>query len=257
MATPLTKRKKTGELYLRPPAVERAVDEALHLPVASAIKRSMVQDRNSPDYLQSECLVHLIRESRRRDDHTTMDRLIASLFHRCHRILAKRISSSLPNAEDIRIAVLDRLGEYFALDGQKGDKGHLDFFECRFHRALKSLTLSKIRDAENSTSVVAPLTALGDTEKASDETRFADMSEDGSTKANQLCVAMVNEALAAMTKEDRDAFLLVHRMGYKIESNDPREETAATRARVCGRTIRTRLKRAEQVFKKHMEDRHD
>ena len=44
-----------------------------------------------------------------------------------------------------------------------------------------------------------------------------------------------------LPKEEREAFLLVEKMRYKIESKDPHEKTAATICDVSGRTIRTRL----------------
>jgi len=44
--------------------------------------------------------------------------------------------------------------------------------------------------------------------------------------------------------DERDAVVLVHVLGYKVESGDPDEDTAATRCKCTGRTIRNRLMRA-------------
>ena len=50
--------------------------------------------------------------------------------------------------------------------------------------------------------------------------------------------------IEALPADERDAVILVHVLGYKEESEDPAEETAATRCNCTGRTIRNRLTRA-------------
>jgi hypothetical protein len=66
MARSLTKRNTAGALYVRPAAIERAVDDALVLDPGALQQRAMVSDPKSPSYLASECLVHLIRDAIRR-----------------------------------------------------------------------------------------------------------------------------------------------------------------------------------------------
>ena len=41
-------------------------------------------------------------------------------------------------------------------------------------------------------------------------------------------------AIEALPANERDAVILVHVLGYKVESEDPEEETAATRCKLCG-----------------------
>jgi DNA-directed RNA polymerase specialized sigma24 family protein len=52
------------------------------------------------------------------------------------------------------------------------------------------------------------------------------------------------DAINGLPPDERDAVILVHVFGYKEESDDPNEETAATRCNCTARTIRNRLTRA-------------
>lgn len=54
--------------------------------------------------------------------------------------------------------------------------------------------------------------------------------------------------------DERDAVILVHALGYQEESDDPGEETAATRCDCTGRTIRNRLTRAATKLARFKED---
>ena len=61
-------------------------------------------------------------------------------------------------------------------------------------------------------------------------------------------------AIEALPANERDAVILVHVLGYKEESEDPEEETAATRCNCTGRTIRNRLTRATAKLSRFKED---
>jgi len=50
------------------------------------------------------------------------------------------------------------------------------------------------------------------------------------------------------------AVVLVHGLGYKVESVDPDEETAATRCSCTGRTIRNRLASAAAMLSRFKEE---
>jgi alpha-ketoglutarate-dependent taurine dioxygenase len=71
---------------------------------------------------------------------------------------------------------------------------------------------------------------------------------------NSTYLAQVLEFLATMPPEDREAVILVAIKGYKIESEDPDEETAATLCGVSGRAIRKRLKKAGMQLKKFQQE---
>jgi DNA-directed RNA polymerase specialized sigma24 family protein len=57
-------------------------------------------------------------------------------------------------------------------------------------------------------------------------------------------------AINALPPDERKALVLVHYYGFKIESEDPGETTAATLCGVRGRTIQNRLNRAKAKLSK-------
>lgn len=83
MITPLIKRNKDGELYERLPAVTTALERLSRSPRDELLQRAAIRDRNDPDYVSGECLVHHIRASR-------MDNSVA-WFELLHKILMERI----------------------------------------------------------------------------------------------------------------------------------------------------------------------
>src|SRR5687767_5689983 len=118
MAQPLTKRYRDGRAYSRPKAIEAAIDKLLtEKDLDTLTRRARVPEQSSPDFIASECLVHLIRNARRRNDEATMNALLPPLLRRCESVLISRVSKDLPNVEDIREEILGRFGELFAADG--------------------------------------------------------------------------------------------------------------------------------------------
>ncbi len=107
MAQPLIKLTRTGKLYTRPRRIEANIDGALGQDFATLCARLKVTDDASPDYLASECLVHLIRDSNRRNDVKTRDHLVLALFSRCESNLKSTIpDSQVSNAADLREEIL-------------------------------------------------------------------------------------------------------------------------------------------------------
>lgn len=58
MVRPLTKRRKNGDIYTRPRIVEDEIDKVVVLEPTALKQRLKIPNREDPDYLSSECLVH-------------------------------------------------------------------------------------------------------------------------------------------------------------------------------------------------------
>src|SRR5580704_15378362 len=106
MVRELTKRKKkTGELYVRPKVVDAQIVDLLHEEPHSILGRAKITDHLSVKYLRSESLVYVIREALHRNDDTLAADYIKELFCRCERLLKSRrfLPDSLrPDAPQLR-----------------------------------------------------------------------------------------------------------------------------------------------------------
>ena len=92
-----------------------------------------------------------------------------------------------------------------------------------------------------------PVRENEDGEPGTEDEAFASVSEAFRTAPEQEGAVFrteLREAIQALPAEEREAVVLVHALGYSVESDDPGKETAATRCGVSGRTIRKRLKKA-------------
>lgn len=251
MARPLTKSQPDGAPYVRPASVEAQIDEAVQLALPDLRARLMITDREDAGYLRHECLVHLMRQGRRSGSEELMNAVLPVLLSRCEANLTVTVADGrIPAAADLRQEILDGLTELFVTDGSGGCRNELDFYECRFNRAFRALRIDVLRSDERRRKRIADVVAppskpTGEPEAEADA--FARASEDfrfWPTQEWDALEAPLLDAIEALPPDERNAVVLVHLFGYKEESDDPEEETAATRCHCTGRTIRNRLKRA-------------
>jgi hypothetical protein len=240
MVRPLTKRTGSGDRYTRPPNIEAVIDAALALDWPALHQRTCVRDRRSPDYLPSECLVHLIRKAHR-DHHDTMrDQLLAILLGRCEATLAATLPDGrVPNAAYVRDEALGRLGELFAEDGTGDHPDELDYFEVRFNAAFAALRTDLVREEVRVLRRASPVPDDEAIARRPDAVLRSPATPEHGLFLTQLC-----HAIQTLPPEERDAVILCHIMGYAEEADDPAKRTAATICGVTGRTIRNRLTRA-------------
>ena len=215
MARPLTKTKVGGELYARPPAVEAQIDEVVCLSQSDLQTRLLITDRNAPDYLRSECLVHLVRQGRRSDDQQLMGSVLPVLLQRCEANLLVRVpDGEKPDAPDLRQQILDDLTDLFVTDGTGELPDELDFYECRFNLAFRTLRIDRVlRDARRrrrsiSTVELPPSEAAGGPDDY--EGAFARMSDAFKVLPTQEWSALQGpfvEAIKALPAGERDAVI--------------------------------------------------
>jgi hypothetical protein len=243
MVRPLTKRTGSGDRYTRPADIEAAIDAALALDWPALHRRTCVRDRRSPEYLPSECLVHLIRKAHRDHDDTIRDQLLAILLGRCEATLAATLPDGrVPNAAYVRDEVLGRLGELFAEDGT-------DYFEVRFNAAFAALRTDLVRAEVRVLRRASPVPDDEAIARRPDAVLHSPATSEHGLFLTQLC-----HAIQTLPLEERDAVILCHIMGYAEEADDPAKRTAATICGVTGRTIRNRLTRAAAKLSRFKED---
>jgi hypothetical protein len=262
MARPLTKTEPDGTLYRRPAAVEAQVDEAVQLKLSDLRRRLLVTDRNDAAYLCSECLMHLLRHGRRAGDQPLMSLVLPVLLGRCEANLLVTVPDGrMPDATSLRQEILDELTELLVLDGLGENPDELDFYECRFNKAFRTLRIDAVRRAARRRKEIVAVAPLPPSEAKGEP----DAYEDAAARVSDAFKAFPTQewdafrepflnAIEALRPHERDAVILVHVLGYKEESEDPNEETAATRCNCTGRTIRNRLTRAATKLARFKED---
>lgn len=260
MARPLRKTNEGGELYTRPRGIEAKIDGAPVRDIAALIRCARTNDPASPDFLPSECLVHLIREAVRSGDERMANALMAPLLSRCEANLLKMVpDSAMRNAEGVRQEILSSFAVKFAEAGTAGHEDELDYFECRFNRAFRTLRIDHVR-AEISRRrdlTDLPEPARKDGEFSPDEEMLSRMSRAARINAgqeNRIYLPQVLRAVNALPPDQRRAVILCRILGYEEESTDACKRTAAKICGVSGRTIRNRLSRADQQLQKFRED---
>ena len=252
MTRPLTKTKSRGELYTRPPDVEAQIDEAICLSRSDLQTNLSIADRNAQGYLRSECLVHLIRQGWRDDDQRLMNSVFPVLLKRCEKNLLQKVpDDDIPEAASLRQRILEALVDLFVTDGIGDFPDELDFYECRFNEAFRALRIDMVRRhltrQKHSITVIDLPPSETPNRPDDNDDLLARLSEAFRSLPTQEWDALrepILKTIKALPDEERNAVMLVHVLGYKIESVDPTEETAATRCNCTGRTIRNRLNRA-------------
>lgn len=258
MAKPLLKRRLDGKVYIRRPDIEATINAALLLDINVILDRADIRDRKSPAYLPSECIVHLIREFRRRGQDDPVNQLLPKLLGRCGRIVLKKTALGyVPDIEDLKQEVLGRLAELFAEDGGQAQSCVLDFYEVSFDQAFRTLRIEISATERARTKRLDDLPGFDDHGGKISETEALDheasKSIDFSSMEDPILRLDLSRALAQLPEKERQAIMLHHHFGYEIESEDPTKRTVATICRVTGRTVRNRLRDATTKLETLME----
>lgn len=129
MARPLDKIVK-GVRLTRDPAIEATIDVARTRPLETLRARAAIVDKQSPDYLPFECLVHLIRHAIRQSNgplthNAVANGLLPFLLKRCEANLKVKVSDRIATAQDIREEILTRLALMFANEAAPDGKYRL------------------------------------------------------------------------------------------------------------------------------------
>ena len=259
MARPLLKRRKTGEVYTRPPEVEAEIDAALLDDAATRRARLMVADPADRRYLRSESLVHLLRLAMAQGDDPCFNAVLSVLLGRCESNLAHGVSDELHGAAQLREDILLGFSELLAGD-LTSQKHELDYYECRFNRAFRAFRITAINRASD--DQIVDISAQqdphgGEGTALDDDDALAAVSQAYRTRPGQESHILgdeVQRALRALPPQVRKAVILVHVLGYDVESNDPSKVTAATQCGCSGRNIRYLLARAAAALSRFKED---
>lgn len=258
MTRPLTRKTGGGAAYARPKGIEESIEPALRLPPDTLRRRAKIRARVDPEYLPSECLVHLIRDAGRKRDFPLVTDLMQALSGRCAAILLKRFPDAARGAAEIREAVLAKLNERVLEDVRDENRDDLDFYEVRFNAAFSTLWKDASEKVWTRMRREAPLPQPGPERKAAPKTggRRAWDEQAPEEPRDVFALRRLPAAMAALSEPEREAVRLRYFEGLEVESKDPNEVTVATTLRVSGRTVRARLARAHAAMREMMETDH-
>lgn len=246
---PLTKKTLAGAVYTRQPYIEALLVTLSALPRDELADRAAITRRTDPDYIPSECLVHLIRSTR--GDNSE------AWFERLYKLLTERVLRCLPKAESqdgetesltrgsIRDKVFGRFVELLAADRSKpGSK--LDYFEVRFDGALASLRRDAQEQAwrdENRSTTIEFDEETGEP-SAEVERAVGHFDPFAATECESADYRLrLDAAIDALPSEQ---IRIVHmlREGYLIESKDPEVMTISKALGRSEKTVRTHRDKA-------------
>ena len=262
MARPLTHTEKDGSLYTRSSVVEAQINTTIQLSQSDLQARLLIIDRNDPGYLVSECLVHLVRKGRRSDDQKLMYAVLLVLLKRCEANLLNKIPDGrVPDAANIREKILEDLTDLFVTDGTGDIPDELDFYECRFNLAFRALRIDAIRRNIRLCKRSIDVVDLQSPDSTGEPESYEDTSDRGPENFKDLSTLEwrtirqpLVKAIEDLPDDEREAVILVHVLGYEVESEDPEKRTAATLCNCTGRTIRNRLTRAASKLSRFKEE---
>lgn len=260
MARPLNKMSEEGGFYTRRPEIESCIDAALTQSLDTVLRRAAIRNVSDPDYMPMECLLHLMREARLKRDKATEGRLYVQFISRCEARLKKAIpDGSRTDAAGVRDDVMFKFNELFARVGSNEDSSALDYYEVNFNQAFRYLWLKQIRKDNVRKKVFVDIGQEKDDEgkPLDDENVLARLSEAARSPAQQdhyVYLTQVGKCLATLSPEDRETVRLVLIEGYKIESDDPDEVTAAKILGVGRRAINKRLAKVAAKLKNFQQE---
>ncbi|GAN49805.1 RNA polymerase sigma factor [Methylobacterium radiotolerans] len=253
MPPPLTKRKKTGELYVRTASVDAAIDRAAGLDLDAVIREARVDDRGAPGFMEPECLLHLVRSTRLDNSDDRFAQLFEILLDRVARSLKGSIRpSSLYDPEELRQEVADRFVDLLVEDRNQPGDG-LDYFEVRFASALAALRIDVLRASGRLAAKEDHVEDMHDQEGqplpalAKQLRQF--FQAEGAEQEKEHFRNELLRAIDRLPDHERVAVTLVLK-GHPIEGDD-----AETIAKLCGvsdRAIRYRLQKAYEKLRREL-----
>jgi len=143
---PLRKRKLDGSLYHRPAEIEAQLGVLEKLSRDDLLAKCRIRDRNHPDYVRTECVLHFLRASQRDNSQTRFASLYEVLLERAMRSMPRSQNTAYISASQAEIneLVLDTLIVLITADrGEYSEK--LDYFEVRFDGAMVKLRIDAQR----------------------------------------------------------------------------------------------------------------
>lgn len=263
---PLTKCRSDGTPYTRRADVEKALARLVQQSRDEVVAALKVRDTSSPLYVKSECIVHLIRDTRHDNDE--------SYFNDLYRELMRRLSSALPRVAGERTDVSesvhaadarDRVRDAFVrklIEDRAEPGAALDYFEVMFASAIAALRTTSMHRAKRQAARAETLEADEETNEPSLAVERAvgslDLKEE-LLSDDPIYRSRVAEAIKDLPDKHRRVIELIMRE-MPIDSSD---DSVMTIRKAIGvkseKTVRNRRDEAYQLIREALSigDDHD
>ena len=247
---PLRKRTKEGVLYTRPEEIEKLIVETFELPFDAFIKRAKHRNRNHPDYLPSEVLVHRIRATRYNNSDDQFNALYTVLYERICRncpstvTRAGKETGELGKLLDVREFVVERFVILILKDRDIYSE-RLDFFEIRFDRVVSLLRRDAFRKVCRQENPLTPLEydESGDIPEDVEE-YSALLNARSMTLEDEITYRFqIRRAINSLPEMERRVIDMLE-AGLEIESKNLDEPTITKVLGCTSKTVRNRRDRA-------------
>lgn len=254
----LRKHRGDGRCYERRPDITATLLELEGLSQEQRVNRAQIRSKTDPQYLPSECLLYLIRASKRDNSN--------QLFETLFRILLARVESAatlrseiyrLPTGKmaitsfgtKVRDHVVDRFLARLIAD-RNGYDERLDYFEINFAHAIASLRSTAKAKAASEEKRSQPLAANDDDEVSAEVEKAAGAFDpfdtakidDGNYRFRLFA------AIKKLPEKERHVVALLFKE-YPIESNDPDKPSICKILGCVEKTVRNRRDRAFEKLK--------
>ena len=222
MATQLTKTTKDGTPLYRRPTVEAAINVALQQPLETITARLSIVRQSDPNFLESECVVHLLRSAFDSGDNAAQGVLFTALARRVEQTALRHVRpQDLYKQKQLVEDVISKLGEVLA-----GGTADLDYYEVSFNRQLRWLYLP----------ILIPKSTFYEESLESHEDTVDPRPSKYDATNHKIDL---RQALLSLTPNELRAYTYIEEMKYQASSKDESKTTAATLCGVSDRTIRT------------------
>lgn len=265
MIPELRKRTEEGELYVRPPEIQAALEELYAIPIEDVADRAENIHEGEAGFVPTECVLHFVRQSCANNDAPPYEALFFVLRERVEKLVPvsyRKFGTSQSirlnsYAADLQERVLDKFLELLCKDREDYDE-RLDIYEGRFNFALSTLRLSAkkhltrrrrwmkaIEYEEESSSLTAEM------EERLASTRNLESPEEKFFRFE------LSKAIDQLPPDERRIIHLIHVENMQIDSQEPDTPSIARLLDVSEKTVRNRRDRAYQTLRKALGEGED
>lgn len=168
---PLTKCRSDGTLYTRRVDVEHDLKRLVELPREEVVAALKIRDKSSPQYLKSECIVYLIRETRSNNEERYFDELFRELMRRINAALPRVAGERADGPENVHAAAArDQItGKFIAnlVEDRSNPGSWLDYYEVMFADAISALRTTFMYRARRDAARTEPIESDDETNEPS------------------------------------------------------------------------------------------